>query len=178
LLRKQALDVTARPLVVMTPKGFLRIKQASSSVDDLARGEFRPVIDDPAADHNRVTRLVLCQGKITTTSSATRIGSARRASPVARIEQLYPFRRAGGGATAQLSDLREVVWARRSRRTWGVAPDPPPARGGEARGRAAPLRRAGRGARARVRLSHRARARAGPIVRAALAPSALSWLAS
>ena len=31
LLRKQALDVTARPLVVMTPKGLLRLKQAGSS---------------------------------------------------------------------------------------------------------------------------------------------------
>ncbi len=30
LLRRQALDATARPLVVMTPKGLLRLKQASS----------------------------------------------------------------------------------------------------------------------------------------------------
>src|SRR3954449_1864165 len=40
LLRRQALDATARPLVVMTPKGLLRLKQASSTLDDLARGEF------------------------------------------------------------------------------------------------------------------------------------------
>src|SRR6202007_1714192 len=42
LLRRQALDVTARPLVVMTPKGLLRLKQASSRVEDLSDGEFRP----------------------------------------------------------------------------------------------------------------------------------------
>src|SRR4029077_14536165 len=64
LLRRQALDVTARPLVVMTPKGLLRMKQASSAIADLAESEFPPVLDDPSADHARVTRLVLCQGKV------------------------------------------------------------------------------------------------------------------
>ena len=47
LLRRQALDATARPLVVMTPKGLLRLKQAGSTLEDLASGEFRPVLDDP-----------------------------------------------------------------------------------------------------------------------------------
>ena len=36
LLRRQALDATARPLVVMTPKGLLRLRQASSLPADLA----------------------------------------------------------------------------------------------------------------------------------------------
>ena len=35
LIRRQALDATARPLVVMTPKGLLRLKQASSSLAEL-----------------------------------------------------------------------------------------------------------------------------------------------
>src|SRR6185295_16404838 len=64
LLRRQALDASARPLVVMTPKGLLRLKQASSTLDDLASGEFRPVLDDPNPERERVERLVLCQGKI------------------------------------------------------------------------------------------------------------------
>src|SRR5262249_10661103 len=54
LLRRQALDATARPLVVMTPKGLLRLKQAASTLDDLAAGEFRPVLDDPAAPPQHV----------------------------------------------------------------------------------------------------------------------------
>src|SRR5205085_215621 len=68
LLRRQALDATARPLVVMTPKGLLRLKQAGSTLEDLAGGEFSPVLDDPGyvagRDRARVERLVLCQGKI------------------------------------------------------------------------------------------------------------------
>ena len=35
LLRRQALDATARPLVVMTPKGLLRLRSATSTLDDL-----------------------------------------------------------------------------------------------------------------------------------------------
>ena len=40
LLRRQALLATARPLVVMTPKGLLRLPEASSSLADLAMGAF------------------------------------------------------------------------------------------------------------------------------------------
>src|SRR6478672_8058367 len=46
LLRRQALDATARPLVVLTPKGLLRLKEASSTLDELTSGEFLPLIDD------------------------------------------------------------------------------------------------------------------------------------
>ena len=46
LLRRQALDATARPLVVMTPKGLLRLREATSTLEDLALGSFQPVLDD------------------------------------------------------------------------------------------------------------------------------------
>src|SRR3989440_4074066 len=46
LIRRQALDAAGRPLVVLTPKGLLRLKQASSTLADLAEGFFQPVIDD------------------------------------------------------------------------------------------------------------------------------------
>src|SRR5438093_3120380 len=58
LLRPQALDAAGRPPIVMTPKGLLRSKQASSTLHDLADGSFRQVIDDREADQQDVTRLV------------------------------------------------------------------------------------------------------------------------
>ena len=63
LLRRQALDATARPLVVMTPKGLLRLKNAASTLEELSAGSFHPVIPDPIAGHD-VRRLVLCSGKV------------------------------------------------------------------------------------------------------------------
>jgi multifunctional 2-oxoglutarate metabolism enzyme len=69
LLRDQALAPTPRPLVVMTPKSLLRLKESASTLDELAEGEFRPVIDDPkmsadAKHRKKVRTLLLCTGKI------------------------------------------------------------------------------------------------------------------
>ena len=64
LLRRQALDATARPLVVMTPKGLLRLREATSTLADLAESSFQPVLDDPLADRATARRLVLCSGKM------------------------------------------------------------------------------------------------------------------
>ncbi|MGH3051310.1 MAG: hypothetical protein ACRDLK_14230, partial [Gaiellaceae bacterium] len=121
LLRRQALDATARPLVVMTPKGLLRLKQAGATLDELATGEFLPVLDDPAADHERVERLVLCQGKVyyDVAGHEERPGAERVA--VARLEQLYPFPIEQAGAlVGGYPNLREVVWVQEEPQNMGA----------------------------------------------------------
>jgi 2-oxoglutarate dehydrogenase E1 component len=112
LLRRQALDPRARPLVLMTPKGLLRLKEAASTLGDLADRTFAPVLDDPAADHGRVRRLVLCSGKLYYDIA----GHERRADAeevaITRLEQLYPFpARAVADLVASYPQLRELVWA-------------------------------------------------------------------
>jgi 2-oxoglutarate dehydrogenase E1 component len=121
LLRRQALDATARPLVVMTPKGLLRLKQAGSTLDDLASGEFRAVLDDPAADREHTERLILCQGKIyydiTGHEERGNVGGVA----VARVEQLYPFPVEQTQALfAGYPNLREVVWAQEEPQNMGA----------------------------------------------------------
>ncbi len=69
LLRDQALASTARPLVIMTPKSLLRLKESACTLDDLSDGEFRSVIDDPvmsagAKQRKKVRTMLLCTGKI------------------------------------------------------------------------------------------------------------------
>ena len=125
LLRRQALDATARPLVVMTPKGLLRLKQAGSTLEDLASGEFRPVLDDPSlaaeGDRERIERLVLCQGKV----YYDIVGHEERGNgprvAVARLEQLYPFPGERIKALfAGYPNLREVVWAQEEPQNMGA----------------------------------------------------------
>ena len=121
LVRRQALDAAGRPLVVMTPKGLLRLKQASSTLADLAEGRFQPVIDDPAADRDAVTRLVFCSGKV----YYDIVGHEERAKAphvaVARIEQLYPFPTEPYAAVvASYPSLREVVWAQEEPQNMGA----------------------------------------------------------
>src|ERR1700761_5242168 len=43
LLRRQALIKKARPLIIFTPKGLLRLDRASSTMEDLTNGEFQHI---------------------------------------------------------------------------------------------------------------------------------------
>jgi 2-oxoglutarate dehydrogenase E1 component len=121
LLRRQALDAAGRPLVVMTPKGLLRLKQASTELAELAEGSFRPAIDDPQAKRDEVTRLVLCSGKV----YYDIVGHEERAKAqhvaVARLEQLYPFPvDAYAELVAGYPSLREVAWAQEEPQNMGA----------------------------------------------------------
>ena len=122
LLRRQALDPNARPLIVMTPKGLLRLREASSSLSDLAQGRFEPVLDDPAVtDRSAVTRLVLTSGKLYYDIAGDE--RRRQASNVAlaRFEQLYPVPVGRAAAlVASYPAVREVVWAQEEPQNMGA----------------------------------------------------------
>jgi 2-oxoglutarate dehydrogenase E1 component len=121
LLRRQALDPAARPLVVMTPKGLLRLREALSPLSELADGSFRPVLDDAQADHDQVRRLILCSGKV----YYDIVGHEQRAQAgevaVARIEQLYPFPvEAAAELVRRYPALGEVVWVQEEPQNMGA----------------------------------------------------------
>jgi 2-oxoglutarate dehydrogenase E1 component len=121
LVRRQALDATARPLVVMTPKGLLRVRQATSTLDELATGSFRPVLDDPATARRAVRRLVLCSGKIYYDIVGHDIRGLASTVAVATIEQLYPFPEdAVATLIASYPELREIVWAQEEPQNMGA----------------------------------------------------------
>jgi 2-oxoglutarate dehydrogenase E1 component len=121
LVRRQALDAAGRPLVVMTPKGLLRLKQASSTLADLAEGSFQPVIDDPQADHDAVTRLVFCSGKVYYDIVGHETRAAATNVAVARIEQLYPFPVDEYGAVvAAYPNVEQVIWAQEEPQNMGA----------------------------------------------------------
>src|SRR5579885_1900979 len=65
LIRRQALIAKERPLIVMTPKSLLRLPQATSPFAALSGdSRFHPVLAEPGAAEEEVTRLILCTGKI------------------------------------------------------------------------------------------------------------------
>ena len=120
LLRRQALDAVARPLVLMTPKGLLRLKPASSTLDELSAGRFRPVLDDSGADPSAVERLVLCSGKVYYDIVGHELREGAHAVAVARVEQLYPFPSDAVSETLhRYPRLREVVWAQEEPQNMG-----------------------------------------------------------
>jgi len=122
LLRRQALHSEIRPLVVMTPKSLLRLPAAASQLDDLVLGKFRAVLwDRDRTWPEKVTRLVLCSGKV----YYDVIASPRRAESghvkIGRVELLYPFPAAEIGEYARrYPNLKEVVWVQEEPRNMGA----------------------------------------------------------
>jgi 2-oxoglutarate dehydrogenase E1 component len=112
MLRRQMVRRFRKPLIVMTPKSLLRHKLSVSSLDDLAQGSFRNVIDEvddlqPA----KVRRIVYCSGKVYFDLLEARRAGELRDVAIVRIEQLYPF--ASDEYIASLRrypNAREVVW--------------------------------------------------------------------
>jgi multifunctional 2-oxoglutarate metabolism enzyme len=113
LLRRQAKRSRQRPLVLFTPKSLLRHPQATSKLEDLATGYFRPVIDDPlfAEKPERARRLLMCTGKVyyDLLQEAEKLGPDR--PPIVRLEQLYTFPWAElREMLPRYSRVTELVW--------------------------------------------------------------------
>ncbi|HEX4034801.1 MAG TPA: multifunctional oxoglutarate decarboxylase/oxoglutarate dehydrogenase thiamine pyrophosphate-binding subunit/dihydrolipoyllysine-residue succinyltransferase subunit, partial [Solirubrobacteraceae bacterium] len=120
LLRRQAKIVKQRPLVVMTPKSLLRLPQATSSLADLSEGRFEPVVPDPQADDAKVTRLILCTGKIYYDLAGHPDRAAREDVAIARVELLYPFPENELLETmARYPSLTELLWVQEEPRNMG-----------------------------------------------------------
>jgi len=92
LLRKQALTDKQRPLVIFTPKSLLRLRAASSTLEELSNNWFHAVLDDPTVTGNKgITTMILCSGKIYHELQASPLRAARTDLAIARVEMLYPF---------------------------------------------------------------------------------------
>jgi 2-oxoglutarate dehydrogenase E1 component len=80
------------------------------------------VLDDPAtAEHERVERLVLCQGKIYYDIAGHEERGNAAGVAVARLEQLYPFPVERVQALlAGYPSLRELVWAQEEPQNMGA----------------------------------------------------------
>ena len=122
VLRRQALEPVARPLVAMTPKGLLRLGDASSTLGELSGGSFQVVIDDLSVpDKTSIRRLAFCSGKVYYDIVGHPDRGAAESVAVARIEQLYPFPVAAArDLIASYPSLDEVVWAQEEPQNMGA----------------------------------------------------------
>ncbi|MCA3749480.1 MAG: 2-oxoglutarate dehydrogenase E1 component, partial [Rubrobacter sp.] len=124
LLRAQAiLKDHKRPLIIMTPKSLLRHPMAASSLQELAEGSFRPVLDDPEARERAasVERLILCSGKIYTELAGSDYREEAEEVAIARVELLYPFPEGQiREVIAGYPNLRELVWVQEEPKNMGA----------------------------------------------------------
>ncbi|HTL85807.1 MAG TPA: multifunctional oxoglutarate decarboxylase/oxoglutarate dehydrogenase thiamine pyrophosphate-binding subunit/dihydrolipoyllysine-residue succinyltransferase subunit [Acidimicrobiia bacterium] len=109
VLRRQVHDPEHKPLIVMTPKRYLRVPATASPVADFTSGGFRNLLPDPNPPATP-TRVVFCTGKFAYELMARR---DERSAPVeiVRIEQLYPWPLDEVQAVLDRLPNAEVIWA-------------------------------------------------------------------
>src|SRR5450631_1163104 len=111
LLRRQAYRRPRRPLIVFTPKSMLRLKAASSAVEDFTSGSFRKVLPDPAAlPAQAVTRVLLASGKVVYDLEAERARRADTTTAILRVEQLAPVPADEILAAVKAYPRAEIMW--------------------------------------------------------------------
>ncbi|HSG79924.1 MAG TPA: multifunctional oxoglutarate decarboxylase/oxoglutarate dehydrogenase thiamine pyrophosphate-binding subunit/dihydrolipoyllysine-residue succinyltransferase subunit, partial [Acidimicrobiia bacterium] len=89
-LRRQIHHPSLKPLIVFTPKSLLRTRATFSSVDDLGRGAFLPVLEDPSPPES-ARRVLVCSGKVYYDLAAHREQQGISDVAILRLEELYPF---------------------------------------------------------------------------------------
>lgn len=122
LLRRQVLRPFRKPLIVMTPKSLLRHKLAVSPLSDLTEGQFHVVIPEiDAIDPKKVTRVVLCCGKVYYDLLQKRRDEQMTTVAIVRIEQLYPFpKKELMQALAPYTNAKEIVWCQEEPKNQGI----------------------------------------------------------
>ena len=111
MIRRQAIRPMRRPLVVLSPKWILRHKLATSSMEDLANGQFFNLIQDREVDKAKAKRLILCSGKVYYHLYEARQEKNIDDVALVRIEQLYPFPDSElSEALQEYTNLRDVIW--------------------------------------------------------------------
>jgi 2-oxoglutarate dehydrogenase E1 component len=124
VIRRQALHPKARPLVLLTPKGLLRLKESTSHLNDLAKGSFRALLDDPTLDEEsrrRAGRLILCSGKVYYDIAGHEVRKEAEGVAIARLEQLYPFPVAAyDELLSRYPNITELVWTQEEPQNMGA----------------------------------------------------------
>ncbi|WP_406249665.1 multifunctional oxoglutarate decarboxylase/oxoglutarate dehydrogenase thiamine pyrophosphate-binding subunit/dihydrolipoyllysine-residue succinyltransferase subunit [Microbacterium sp. M] len=123
LLRRQAYARPRKPLVVFTPKAMLRLRGATSPVEDFTQGRFEPVVDDARGlDRAAVKRVLVHSGKIHWDLRAELDKNPNPEVALVRLEQLYPTPIDGLKAITDSYPNAELVWVQDEPENQGAWP--------------------------------------------------------
>ncbi len=122
LLRRQVLRPLRKPLMIMTPKNMLRHKWAVSTLEDLAFGSFRPVLEEvDTLSQKNFEKIILCSGKIYYELLEKRRLEKREDIVILRIEQLYPFPdQELSAALLPYAKVSSIVWCQEEPKNQGA----------------------------------------------------------
>ncbi len=122
MLRRQCLRPVRKPLVVLTPKSLLRHRLSVSSLTDLSRGSFQPLIGETESlVAKEVERVVLCSGKVYYDLVQMRREKEIGRVAIVRLEELYPFPVEAYAKTLdRYPNAAEIVWCQEEPQNQGA----------------------------------------------------------
>jgi len=110
-LRRQMAWEFRKPLIVMSPKSLLRHPQVIAPLEDFKKGNFKEILDDPIAKKTKVTRILLCSGKVYFDLLEEQKKGKHEDVAIVRLEQLYPLAyNQLEEITNKYSKAKEVFW--------------------------------------------------------------------
>lgn len=122
LLRRQMVRNFRKPLVIVGPKGLLRLAQATSELAEMAPGtHFKPVITDDDVVSEKVKKVVFLTGKHYYTLLSERQERNKHDTALIRLESLCPFP-AGElqEEVKKFKNAKEWVWGQEEHRNQGA----------------------------------------------------------
>jgi len=111
MLRRQVKWEFRKPAVLFSPKSLLRHPGVVSPIKEFTDGIFREVIDDPNAGNEKVTRVILCTGKLFYELQEVQQKKKLKHVAIVRIEQLFPFPENQVNGIFKKYKGAEIVWA-------------------------------------------------------------------
>lgn len=120
-LRRQVKRDFRKPLIVMSPKSLLRHPRATSHIDEIAKGSFQEVINDPfITDAKKVEKIVFVSGKLYYELLEEREKNRDMTTALVRLEQISPFPAHKIKETFSLyANAKKLVWAQEEPKNMG-----------------------------------------------------------
>lgn len=120
VLRRQMKRAFRKPLIIMAPKSLLRHKDCVSTVDDLTKGRFHDILDDPQPAR-KTERLIFCSGKVYYDLVKFREDSKIKNTTIIRMEQLYPVNKARlKEILSHYAGYKKLIWCQEEPQNMGA----------------------------------------------------------
>jgi 2-oxoglutarate dehydrogenase E1 component len=121
LLRRQMLRKFRKPLVVMTPKSFLRHKLAVSKLEEFSeKFTFKNLLPD-VLPMQKAKRIIFCSGKVYYDLLEYREEHKLDNVALIRLEQLYPFpKEEVKKQLQQYNNIQDIVWCQEEHKNMGA----------------------------------------------------------
>ncbi|MCI5065887.1 2-oxoglutarate dehydrogenase E1 component [bacterium] len=124
LLRRQGLLDIKRPVIVMTPKSLLRLKEASSQPKELVKGAFQTIIPEVVSSGKKKKVAFFLSGKVYY-DVKKRLEEAAddlkgKAYLLCRLEQLYPFPKEELSQLLEENSIKAAYWVQEEPQNMGA----------------------------------------------------------